>query len=341
MSAEPKTRAQRARTGGETRALATRDFATVVAIDAALGGGARRAYFERRLAAAQRDPDRHLQFAVDHDGSLAGFMFGRSLEGEFGRSEPELRLEAFGVKAAAQRQGLGGALGAAFEAEARRRGLSAIRTLAGWREHELLRFLDHAGFCLAPSHVLDCALADAELGSPGERPLEPAAGPADANDYGTPGTPQVESLARDGIEIGLLQDGDLEGVARVDRRHTGRDRRGYLCRTVREALADSAVRVSLAARVDGGVAGYLMARVDYGDFGRAEPVAVIDTVGVDPARARQGIGRALLSQLFVNLGALRVQRVETAVAPGDFDLLAYFYAAGMRPAERLAFVKKL
>jgi ribosomal protein S18 acetylase RimI-like enzyme len=84
-----------------------------------------------------------------------------------------------------------------------------------------------------------------------------------------------------------------------------------------------------------------MARVDYGDFGRAEPVAVIDTVGVDPARARQGIGRALLSQLFVNLGALRVQRVETAVAPGDFDLLAFFYAAGMRPAERLAFVKKL
>lgn len=342
MNAEPKaTAAQRARSGGETRPLAAHDFAAVVAIDAALGGGSRRAYFERRLAAAQRDPERHLQFAVDHGGTLAGFMLGRALEGEFGRSEPELRLEAFGVRASAQRRGLGGALGAAFEAEARRRGLAAIRTLAGWRQHELLRFLDRAGFCLAPSHVLDCALADTELGSSRERPLAPAAGPVDANDYGTPGIPQAESLARDGIEVGLLQEGDLEGVARVDRRHTGRDRRGYLCRTVREALADSALRVSLAARVDGGVAGYLMARLDYGDFGRAEPVAVIDTVGVDPGRARQGIGRALLSQLFVNLGALQVERVETAVAPGDLDLLGFFYAAGMRPGERLSFVKKL
>lgn len=341
MSAEPKAQAaQRARTGGETRPLAAHDFAAVVAIDAALGGGSRRAYFERRLAAAQRDPERHLQFAVDHDGTLAGFMLGRALEGEFGRSEPELRLEAFGVRASAQRRGLGGALGAAFEAEARRRGLSAIRTLAGWREHELLRFLDNAGFRLAPSHVLDCALADTELGSPGERPLSPAAGPADANDYGTPGAPQVESLARDGIEVGLLQEGDLEGVARVDRRHTGRDRRGYLCRSTREALADSALRVSLVARMDGGVAGYLMARVDYGDFGRLEPAAVIDTVGVDPMRPRQGIGRALLSQLFINLRALGVERVETVVAAGDLGLMGFFYGAGLRPSERLSFLKQ-
>ena len=84
-----------------------------------------------------------------------------------------------------------------------------------------------------------------------------------------------------------------------------------------------------------------MARVDYGDFGRAEPAAVIDTVGVDPLRPRQGIGRALLSQLFVNLRGLQVERVETVVAADKFDLLGFFYAAGMRPAERLAFVKKL
>ena len=297
-----------------TRTLAARDLDAVVAIDAALGSGRRRAYFERRLATAQQDPERHLQFAVDDEGALAGFMLGRTLEGEFGRSEPELRLEAFGVKTSAQGKGLGAALGAAFEAEARRRSLAAIRTAAGWREHELLRFLDHAGYSLSQSHVLDCSLANVELGSTGENPLATGPGPADPNDYGTPGPGDAESLARDGIEVGLLNEGDLEGVARVDRRHTGRDRRGYLCRTVREALADSAIRISLAARMDGGVAGYLMARVDYGDFGRAEPAAVIDTVGVDPLRPRQGIGRALLSQLFVNLRGLQVERVETVVA---------------------------
>ena len=84
-----------------------------------------------------------------------------------------------------------------------------------------------------------------------------------------------------------------------------------------------------------------MARLDYGDFGRAEPVAVIDTIGVDPLRAHQGVGRAMLSQLFANLAALGVERVETVVASGDLGLLGFFYAAGFRPSERLSFMKQL
>jgi len=335
MSSLPLTRRP------DLRPLAARDLDAVVAIDASLRGRSRRAYFERRLAAAGRDPERHLQLGVETDGRLAGYMLGCALEGEFGRSEPEARLEAFGVVGAAQAQGLGAALAKALEEEAARRGLAAIRTTALWREHALLGFFDRTGFRLAPVHVLDCALADAELGSPRELPVEGAAPPADPNDYGTPRAGDFEALARDGTEVGLLTEKDIDGVARIDRRHTGRDRRGYLCRTVREALADSAVRISLAARVDGSVAGYLMARVDYGDFGRAEPAAVIDTVGVDPLRARQGIGRALLSQLFVNLRGLGVERVETAVAPHNLDLMGFFYGAGFGPSERLAFLKKL
>jgi ribosomal protein S18 acetylase RimI-like enzyme len=304
-----KTAVRKART---IRALAPGDLGAVAAIDAALGGRARHAYFERRLQAAQRDAERHLQLAVEEDGALAGFILGRALEGEFGRSEPELRLEALGVKAAAQGRGLGAALSEAFEAAARRRGLGEIRTAALWREHELLRFLDRAGYRLAPVHVLDRAVQ-----------------------------PDYEPQARDEVEVRVFASGDLDGAARVDRRHTGRDRRGYLCRSFAETLADSALRVSLTACVDGGVAGFLMARLDYGDFGRVEPVAVIDIVGVDPLRARQGIGRGLLSQLFVNLGALGVERVETVVAPGSLDLMGFFCRAGFRPAERLSFLKRL
>jgi len=322
------------------RALAPRDLDAVVAIDAALGGRPRRAYFERRLRSAQRDPERHVQLAVDAGGALAGFMLGHALEGEFGRSEPALRLEALGVGPQAQGRGLGAALSLAFESAARKLGATEIRTAAVWREHRLLRFLDRAGYRLAPSHVLDCALAESEVGSSREQPVE-RSGPADANDYGTPGFQDFESLARDQVQTRIFSKDDLDGAARIDRRLTGRDRRGYLCRSFGEALADSALRISLAARVDGGVAGYLMARLDYGDFGRVEPAAVIDTVGVDPLRGRQGIGRSLLSQLFVNLRGLGVERVETVVAPGSLDLMGFFYRAGFRPSERLSFLKRL
>jgi GNAT superfamily N-acetyltransferase len=297
----------------KTRPLFPPDLATVVSIDAALAGRPRGAYFDRRLTAAQRDPERHLQLAVEENGLLAGFMLGRALEGEFGRSEPAVRLEAFGVAPTAQGHGLGTALAAAFEAEAARRGLREIRTAALWREHALLAFLDRAGYRLAPAHVLDCVLADAELGSSREAALEPLAPPADPNDYGTPRPSDFGSLARDRIEVGVLTERDMEGVARV----------------------------ALAARIDGSVAGFLMARVDYGDFGRTEPVAVIDTVGVDPLRARQGIGRALLSQLFMNLAGLGVERVETVVAAGNLELMGFFYRAGFGPSERLALVKRL
>ena len=323
------------------RPLAAQDLPAVAAIDASLAGRARREYFGRRLAAAQRDPERHLQLAAQENGRLAGFMLGRALEGEFGRSEPAVRVEAFGVVAAAQGRGLGAALAGAFEQEAARRGLREIRTTALLRERSLLAFFDRSGFRLAPVHVLDCILDQAELGSRRELPVASAAGPVDPNDYGAPRAAQVEFLARDRIEVGVLGESDMEGVARVDRRLTRRDRRGYLCRTLREALGDSAVRVSLAARVDGSVAGYLTARMDYGDFGRTEPVAVIDTVGVDPLRARRGIGRALLSQLFMNLAGLGAERVETVVAPANLELMGFFYSAGFTPSERLSFLKQL
>jgi ribosomal protein S18 acetylase RimI-like enzyme len=295
-----------------SRPLTERDLDAVVAIDAALAGRSRRLYFERRLAAARREPERHLQLGVEARGALAGFMLGRALEGEFGRSEPALRLEAFGVARAAQGRGLGRALLGAFEAESQRRGLRELRTSARWREHALLGFFDRSGFGLAPLHVL--------AGAP-------------AADFAP--------LARDEFEVRVLEQQDAEGIARIDRRITGSDRHGYLCRALAETIADSALRISLAARVEGALAGYLMARLDYGDFGRVEPVAVIDTIGVDPLRLRQGIGRALLSQLFMNLAALRVERVETVVAPGELGLLGLFVAAGLRPSERLSFLKRL
>ena len=147
-------------------------------------------------------------------------------------------------------------------------------------------------------------------------------------------------LARDNADIRPMSAADLADIVRIDRGITGRDRHDYIAGLLGETMADSAIRVSLTARLDDVIVGFVMARADLGDFGRTEPVAVIDTIGVDPGYGHRGVGNALLSQLFLNLGALRIERVETQVAPRDLGLLGFLYDVGFRPSQRLPFARR-
>jgi predicted N-acetyltransferase YhbS len=323
-----------------TRPLAPRDLDAVVAIDATLSGRTRRAYFERRLKAAQAQPDLHVQFAADDAGQLAGYVLGRRLLGEFGRTEPALRLEVIGVRADERGHGIGMRLLDTFEAAARGNGIRSIRTGASWRDHAMLRFFDHAGFTLGGNQVLDCPVHAGRLGVEADPGVAaPPHGRATEIDYGAGAANDFEALARDRCDVRVLAREDVGDLVRIDRQVTGRERRPYIERLVEEAMSDSAVRVSLTARVDGIVAGFIMARTDFGDFGRPEPVAVLDTIGVDPDYAHHHVGAALLSQLLVNLEALRIERVETVVGREDFGLLGFLYRVGFGPSQRLAFVK--
>jgi predicted N-acetyltransferase YhbS len=323
------------------RPLRREDLAAVVAIDAASEGVTRRAYFERRLLSALGDPKLHAQFAANDDKGLAGYILARVQTGEFGRIAPALRLEAIGVRADAKGRHVGASLFDALSDYCRRHGIAEVRTTAAWNDHRMLRWIDAMGFALAPNHVVDCAVAGGEYAPERDEPATPDGDEAPVEiDYGGAPGNDFERLARDNADVRGMEAADLDAIVRIDRSITGRDRREYMRHKLLEAM-DSAIRVSLTARLDGGIVGFLMARVDWGDFGRTEPVAVIDTLGVEARWAHRGIGHALMSQLFANLGALRVERVETVVAPDDLALLGFLYAAGFAPSQRLAFVRRL
>ena len=148
-------------------------------------------------------------------------------------------------------------------------------------------------------------------------------------------------LARDRIPVRSLTEGDLRAIVAIDRRITGRDRTAYFQRKLTEALTESGVRVSLVTELDSVVVGFIMARVDLGEFGRVETTAVIDTIGVDPDYRNRGVGRALISQLLMNFGTLRVEKVRTEVDWRDRELLAYLDRNGFRPSQQLCFEQLL
>ena len=339
------TRTQQQSAGVSLRRTKAEDMEAVVALDATIVDRPRQFYFQRRLKAALAQTELHVQISAEQDGGLVGFIKARKLLGEFGRAEPALRLEAMAVAPGAQRQGIGSALLARLESEAKRMGVAAIRTSASWRDHAIMRFFDGAGFEFAHNLILDCPLRQNRVTAhEGDKVLAPAhvtGFSATEIDYSATAANDFEALARDNFDLRALEAGDLDDIVRIDQRVSGRRREDYIRELFDEAMNDSDVRVSLLARVEGIAAGFVMARTDFGDYGRAEPVAVLDTLGVDPDYAHRGLGHALLSQLFVNLAALRVEHVETVVKREDFGLLGFFYDAGFGQSQRLSFDKRV
>lgn len=307
---------QQQNNGMTIRRLAAEDFEAVMGMDAAAVGHPRAFYFERRLKTAKSRPALYVQLGAEQNGKLVGFMMARQMQGQFGRNEPALRLEAFAVAADVRGQQIGSALLSRLEDEAHRLKIAEIRTTASWRDHAIMQFLDHAGFELGSELVVDTRVTDQRSAA-------------------------HEGNNRDKVDLSTLQPDDLYDVVRIDKEVTGQRREAVFYELVDEAVKDSAVRVSLVARIGGMAVGFVMARTNFGDYGRTEPVAVLDTIGVDPVYSRRGVGHALLLQLFANLDGLRVERVETVVASKDFQLLGFFHSVGFKPSQRLVLVKRV
>ena len=160
-------------------------------------------------------------------------------------------------------------------------------------------------------------------------------------DYSDPQAEDFESLSRDRVMVRSMREDDLESVIRIDKKWTGRERRDYFTAKLKEVMSETGVRVSLVAEVDSLAAGFIMTRVDFGEFGHAEAAAVIDTIGVNPDHSKGGIAAALLSQLLINREALHVENVRTRVAWDNLDLLGFLSAKGFTPAQQLSLVKKI
>ena len=137
------------------------------------------------------------------------------------------------------------------------------------------------------------------------------------------------------VSVRVLTSADLDAIVRLDTRIVGRSRRDYLAIKLNEALQDSRIMVSLGAEVDGNLSGFLMGRVYYGEFGIPEPVAILDTVGVDPERPRAGIGTALLDQFKRNLRAVDIEKIQTQASWDQWALLRFLKAGGFTPMPRV------
>jgi ribosomal protein S18 acetylase RimI-like enzyme len=147
---------------------------------------------------------------------------------------------------------------------------------------------------------------------------------------------RIEPATRDeeAVLVRQLRAQDLEAVITLDAKTVGRRREEYFKLKLKQAMSDTGIQMSLGAELDSVFAGFLLARVYYGEFGAPEPVAVLDTLGVHPDFRGRGVGQALLDQLRTNLLGLGIKALQTEVSWKNQELLAFFQHEGFQPAPR-------
>ena len=304
----------------QLRSLRRDDIDRVCGIESRITGHSRKGFLEKRFAAEAESPDGFVTCAAVRDGKLAGYAIARIQEGEFGAQGAVAALDVVGIDPDAQGEGIGKALLAEMERRMKALGIGTLRTQVDWGSPAMIRFFSSTGFLLAPAQVL-------------ERDTSPLREEPGGDDY--------ESLSRDRVPVRSMKEDDLAAAVRIDRKLTGRDRSAYYDAKLREMLTESGIRVSLVAEEDGFVVGFVMARVDFGEFGKVDKAAILDTIGVHPGFAGSGIGHALLSQLFLNLATLQVETVLTQVSPENIGLQRFLYACGFHPSQRLMLSKTI
>lgn len=146
---------------------------------------------------------------------------------------------------------------------------------------------------------------------------------------------------RDAVTVRLLRLNDAPRLVRMDQALTGRNRTAWYEGKLKRALEESDLQVSLGAEVDGCLVGAVLGSLHYGEFGQPEPIAVLDTILVDPGFARRGVGSALLENLTRNLRALGIDRLRTEVAWHEHELSRFLGQHGFVPAPRLVLELRL
>ncbi|MCL5966031.1 MAG: GNAT family N-acetyltransferase [Deltaproteobacteria bacterium] len=318
------------------RPLHPDDLDRVSEIESRIAGHPRKVFLEKRFAAATAAPDSFITCAAVDGEKLAGYGFARLQEGEFGTRGVVAVLDVIGVDPDAQGKGIGKAVIAEIERQMKKKNIGTLRTQVAWANHRMIRFFSSAGFNLAP-----CQIIERDTSPLGEDVAEVTSVKMDGKwqVHSGAGGNYYESLARHQVLVRSLKEEDLAAVVRIDGKLTGLDRSAYYGAKFREMLIESGIRVSLAAEDEGIVTGFVMARVDFGEFGKVDRAAVIDTIGVHPAYGGSGIGHALLSRLLLNLSILQVETVLAQVSRETFTLQRFLHARGFVPSQRLVLTK--
>lgn len=282
------------------------DLERIITIDAKGQGVDRRDYLMEKFESCIHEPGINISLVAESDGIAVGFLLGLVFLGEFGVPSTRAVLHTIGVNPDFEHQGIAHALVGQFRTNLQALRIDSIHTLVDWDEFGLLHFFKSMGF--RPGRDVDLVWNARRF---------PFAG-----GHGT-------------ASLDLAVQADLERVAAIDAEVLNRRRRRYFETKLEAFLHHPERNRFFLARLDGEIAGYLVAGLYRGEFGIDAPRGVIDSFGVKEKLRHHGVASTLLEGLLTWLQESKVDHVETLCRWNDWELLQFFEYVGFRPSSRL------
>lgn len=128
---------------------------------------------------------------------------------------------------------------------------------------------------------------------------------------------------------------DLGRVIEIDAAIGGRRRPRFFGKRLEAALAEPRAYIYIGCEADGALHGFLQARLLEGEYGAAEPVALMDNIGVDPAHQGCGIGAAMMREFESILRHKKVSEVQTQADWHNRSITGFLAQTGFRLAPKL------
>jgi len=135
---------------------------------------------------------------------------------------------------------------------------------------------------------------------------------------------------------------DFDQIVEIDSLAIGYPRNPYFDKKFRRMFGDdSGLMLALVAEYNKKIIGFIMGEANNGEYGIAEPVASVDTLGLDPDFTRSGVGKLLIEDFCTIAEKAGISLMTTLVASAWPEIIEFFKAHGFKPAGMLALDRKL
>lgn len=143
------------------------------------------------------------------------------------------------------------------------------------------------------------------------------------------------SEAQGSVGVRRLRPDDLERTIAIDQAHTGRARRRFFEKRLELARRHPEDFIHVGVTEGDRLMGFAFARVRQGEFGRDEPIAALDLMGVDQASEAHGYGHRLIEALHAAMREKGIKRLHSQADWTEHSLLKFFDSTGFKLAPRL------